>query len=383
MISLNGRSRHAITSDIGRDFVWLALGVAQHVPDLLQSYWGPQEWLETIIADPPSLENLRDQGVMVATAVQKNSLPKNRRERLLRQTRTLLWLIRSQLGEQMMFSEQVRMLLDVQPESVNSSVFETAQEGLTTILPHGDSLNQRWVDWQTTYTTTAQDILPLLLQTLYALDQNCKVILTQAKAIGYQPGELYLPADWPIRVDRLGHLVVQWGVMCEVVKAVAQRYRAGETECAVWLNYGSQQVLAQGLPSAILSDLNMYEELIPILLCDAGLPAIHAEQLQAIHKAEDALGWVEANVVLMLHGEGLRPRALRRYMMAHKLVDMKTAINQLSQLIDPIFASHIFAPLIGGPLIKAWLHQSHQSIDDLLADPPVPSSMLFEMRFGD
>jgi len=178
-------------------------------------------------------------------------------------------------------------------------------------------------------------------------------------------------------------VAAQWGVMCGTVMVVARRYEAGETECAIWLNYGPQQVLAQGLPFIILSHLNLYDQLIPALLHEAGLPAIPGEQLRAIHMAEDTLRWVEANVALMLHGEGLRPRALRRYVMANTLVDRETAETQLTQLIDPIYAAHRFASLIGGPLIKAWLAQSQQSVADLLADPPVPSTMLFEVRFGD
>lgn len=383
MTALNGQSPTAVTTDIGRDFVRLVLAVAHHMPDSLHAYWGPTEWREAITARPPSLEKLRDQAVALATAVQKSSLPKNRRERLLRQTRALLWLIRARLGEQIMFSEQVRMLLDVQPESVDNSVFVTAQEGLTPVLPDGDSLSQRWTEWQASYTTTAQAILPQLQHALCVLDQACEVIVTQAKVIAYRPEAVYLPADWPVRVDRLGHLAVQWGVVGGMVAAVAQRYEAGETECAVWLNYGPRQVLAQGLPFAILSDLNLYDELIPTLLEQAGFPSISGEQLQAIHMAEDVLCWVEPNVALMLHGEGLRPRALRRTMMTNKLVDLQTAENQLTQLANPIYAAHLFAPLIGGPLIKAWLAQRQQSVADLLADPPVPSTMLFEVRFGD
>ncbi|MCL4267318.1 MAG: hypothetical protein KJ069_29345 [Anaerolineae bacterium] len=383
MSALNGRSPIAVTTDIGADFVRLALGVAQHMPDLLHAYWGQPEWLEVIMAAPPSLESLHDQAVAVATAVQKSNLPKNRQERLLRQTRALLWLIRAQLGEQIMFSEQVRLLLDVQPESVDSSVFAAAQEGLTAVLPDGDSLSQRWADWQATYTSTAQAILPQLQQALHALDQPCEIILTQAEVIAYRPGKVYLPTDWPIRVDRLGHLVVQWGVICGVVTAVYQRYQAGETECALWLNYSPQQVLAQGLPFAILSGSNLYDELIPTLLQEVNLRVIPAEQLQAIHMAEDALHWVDASVAVLLHGEGLRPRALRRYVMANKLVDGETAETLLAQLANPIYAAHLFAPLIGSPLIKAWLAQCQQSIANLLADPPVPSTMLFAVRFGD
>ena len=382
MTALNGRAPTAVTTDIGRDFVWLALGVAQHVPELLHGYWGPPEWVEAAKANPPSLENLRDQAVAVATAVQKSNLPKNRKERLLRETRALLWLVRAQLGETIMFSEQVRLLLDIQPEGVGSEVFEAAHEGLMTVLPEGESLSQRWADWQVAYTTTITNLDLRGFENLGGL-AACEFILTETETIDFRPGKVLIPENYAVRVDRLGHLMMQWGVMCRVVTAVHQRYLSGETECAIWPNYGWQQVLAQGLPLAVLSDLNLYDELIPKLLQQVGLPAISAEQLQSIHIAEDALQWVEANTALMLHGEGLRPRALRRYVMANMLVDKETADSLLNQLADPIHAAHLFAPLIGRPLIKTWLEQSQPPMADLLADPPVPSTMLFAVRFGD
>lgn len=382
MSALNGRSPQNSTTDIGRDFVWLALGVAQHVPDLLHGYWGPPEWLEAIQINPPSLERLREQGVAVATAVQKSDLPKNRKERLLRETRALLWLVRAKLGDTIMFSEQVRLMLDVQPEGVGSEVFEAAHEGLTAVLPEGDSLTQRWADWQAACTTSIANVDLTGFENLSDLVPY-EFILTEADKIAFRPGKVCIPANYAVRVDRLGHLAVQWGAMCGMVTAVYQRYQSGETECAVWLNYGSQQVLAQGLPFAILSDLNLYDELISRLWQQTGLPNIQMEQLQTIHMAEDALGWVEANTALMLHGEGLRPRALRRFVMANKLVDGETAESLLTQLANPIYAAHLFAPLIGRPLVKAWLEQTQHAVADLLADPPVPSTMLFAVRFGD
>jgi hypothetical protein len=392
MTALNGRSQTVITTDIGKAFVQLALGVAHHVPDCLHTYWGPDEWLEAITAEPPSLKRLRDQAINVATAVQKSNLPKNRRQRLQFQTRALLWLIRAQLGEQIIFSEQVRLLLDVQPESVDSLVFSTAQEGLATVLPGGGDLSQRWIDWQAMYTMSLEDVMPHIRQVFDYLDRywpervdfNFNLVVTsKSQMITYGPKTICLPAAMPVRVDRLVHMAAQWGIMCGMVSAAAQRYEAGESESAVWLNYGPQQVLAQGLPLAILSASNPYDELIPGMLQAAGLPTIAARQLQAVHMAEDAMGWVDANVALMLHSEGLRPRILRRYMMEHKLVEKDTAENQLHQLADPVWAAHIFSRLIGGPLIKTWLDKSETTIANLFNDPPVPSTMLFEVRFGD
>jgi hypothetical protein len=390
MTALNGRSHTVITTDIGREFVQLALGVAHYAPDCLHGYWGSDEWLETVSLNPPSLEILKNRAVDVATAVQKSSLPKNRQQRLQFQTRALLWLIRARLGEQIMFREQVRLLLDLPPESVDSSVFLTAQEELAAVLPGAEGLSQRWTDWQAMYTVPLEAVLPELHRAFAYLAQFLPEsygfnldVSSHSQRITNQPQNLRLPANMPVRVDRLVHLAAQWKMMHAMVSAAAGRCQAGETEGAVWLNYGPQQVVAQGLPLVILSTSDPYNEIIPDLLQAAGLSAVTVRQLQAIHMAEDALRWVDANVALMLHGEGLRPRVLRRYMMGHKLIDRETAEAQLTYLADPFQAAHTFAALIGGPLIKTWLDQSKTNLADLLNDPPVPSTMLFEVRFGD
>jgi hypothetical protein len=107
------------------------------------------------------------------------------------------------------------------------------------------------------------------------------------------------------------------------------------------------------------------------------------EELQALHLAEDALHWAAANAALLLHGEGLRSRAVRRYLMNQGLFDADSADRLLMDLVKPVYAAHVLAPLMGGPLLKAWLAHQKRSPDELLADPPPPTTMLFELRFLD
>lgn len=390
MTAVYGLSPTADITDVGRAFTRLTLRVAHYVPDSLHGYWGPNEWLEEVAANPPSLEDLRDEAVSVATAVQKSGLPENRREMLQRQTRALLWLIRARMGEQIMFSEQVRLLLDVQPESVDNSVFLNALEGFSTALPPGDNLAQRWVDWQTTHTRPLETIVPQLRHAFACVGHSWSgsngfdvSVSSRHREVLYQPRKLILPARMSVRVDRLLHQAAQWATMWQMISAAARRFEAGETECAIWLNYGPHQVLARGLARVFLPGSELYDEIIPALLEAAGMSAGAARQLESIHLAEDVLDWVDANVVLMLHGEGLRPRVLRRHFIKDKLMESQMAEERLEYLSDPIRAAHVFAPLIGQPLVKAWLESGKGTIASLIDDPPVPSRMLFEIRFDD
>ena len=397
-------------ADIGPAYVRLALGVAQYYPGLLNNFLGPAAWLEAVRAEPPSLEMLRQHAVAVATAAQKSNLPRNRKERVLRLTRALLWLIRAKEGEQIIFSEQVRMLLDVQLESAAEEVFQTAHETLAALLPGDGPLAERWTAWQANYTIPVTQVMPWLIEAVNDLREKMKqfetVSLSPAhsngkankkdaealrltlsgdeKTFAYRPNEWRIASTASLRVDRLYHLAARWGYGGQhtVYMAAARRYAAGETECAALPNLGPDRVLTEGLPSVLLPKFNLYAETIPDLLDKAGLPAAQPERLQALHLAEDALQWAAANAALLLHGEGLRPRAIRRYLMAHALIDHEEADHLLEQLADPIRAAHIFAPLIGGPLLKAWLAQDSRSVSELLTDPPVPSTMLFEVRFN-
>jgi hypothetical protein len=384
------------TADIGAAYVRLALGLAQKVPQLLQAYLGPAEWPDAVLADPASPDLLRTHAVAVATAAQKSELPRHRRERLLRNVRALLWLIRAQAGERLIFSEQVRLLLDLKPESVDPTFFETAHDSLAQALPGSGPLAERWAEWQAQQTISGQAARPLLAGVLETLRERFgpdslltseKLKIVEVDGEGppfYQPGELHLPRSAAVRVDRLYHLAVRWGYggVHSFYSALAKRYRAGEVECAVFLNAGPDQVIVQGLPVAVLAELDLYVTAIPRLLQAAGLPDHEADRLQVIHTAEDMLQWGAANAALLLHAENLRPRAIRRHLMANALLSRDLADRLLAELSDPVQAAHVFAPLIGGPLIKTWLVQGDHPVSTVLADPPVPSTMVFELRYG-
>lgn len=392
------------TAETGAAYTRLALGVAEHVPGLLNSYFGPEAWREAVLADLPSLEQLRHHAIAVATAAQKSELGRNRRERILRNVRALLWLIRKAMGEQLIFSEQVRFLIDLKAESASEALFEAAHEALSEMLPRasllmrlrGKKLDKRWVEWQAAYTLPATEVQPLLidvlarlaewLRTKHALPtEPIRVVLIEGDGDpSYAEGELRLPEQASLRVDRLYHLAARlgYGGADSLYRASKQRYAAGEAECAVLLNLGIAQVIVEGLHQALLSELALYKTAIPELLEAAALPAIEPEQLQAIHTAEDALQWSQANAALLLYSENLRARAVRRHLMSNALMTRQQADKVLQELADPVRAAHIFAPLIGAPLIKAWLTQSKSSLSTLLTDPPVPSTMLLEVRFG-
>jgi hypothetical protein len=300
------------------------------------------------------------------------------------------------LRPQIIFSEQVRMLLDVQPESVDEAFFQAAHETLAAVLPGDGSLVERWAAWQAAYTipvAKAVALLPPVLAELGSQWQKDSVqpispitimAAEEIEEITYQPGVLTLPATGTVRIDHLYHLAARWGYggVHSLHMAAKQRYEAGDAEEAVWLNLGPDQVLAQGLSLAWLPALDLYESAIPNLLQQAGVTAVPPAELQAIHMAEDGLQWAMANAAILLYGERLRPRAVRRHLMTNALCDRETAVAHLAILSHPARAAHVFAPLIGGPLIKAWLAQDDHGLNDLITDPPVPSTMVFAVRFG-
>lgn len=365
------------TNEIGAAYARLALGLSQKVPGLLNAYVGPEEWLEAILAEPPDLLMLRHHAEAVATAAQKSQLQRNRKERLLRNVRGLLCLIRVAMGEQIMFTEQVRMLLDLRARSFRFQGFA------------------EWATWQATYTMPVTTALPLLSAAVESLrerlaahpfDLETRDLLTQGdmqvvavEGDGvpfYQQGQLCVPEQGTLRVDRLYHLAARlgYGGTHTMHTAMRQRYAAGEAECAVLLNFGPDQVIVQGLYESLLPKLDLYATAIPALLQAAGLPA-NAEQLRRIHAAEELLECSKANAALLLHQEKMRSRDVRSYLARSGLMTRQQAGRLVREVADPLRAAHVFAPLIGGILIQQWLRNDDHSISALLTDPPVPSRM--------
>gem|GEM_PF-6670455 len=202
----------------------------------------------------------------------------------------------------------------------------------------------------------------------------------------YHRGTLAVNANAKLRLDRIYHIAAQWGHggLHSIYSALRCRYDdQQDAECTLLLNLGPDQVLIQGLPHAVLAGFDIYESVLPALIQQAGHINIDSEELRAFHLIEDALQWVQANVVLMLHSEGLRPRAVRRHLTDTALMSREEADALLTILGDPIRAAHEFAPRLGGALIQHWLTKSDCSVAALLADPPVPSTMLFELQYQD
>ncbi|MCB0211012.1 MAG: hypothetical protein KDJ52_16860 [Anaerolineae bacterium] len=371
-----------LTTDIETAYVKLVLGAAHHNPALLHTYFGPAEWSTTIAADPPSPATLRQQAIDVATMVQQSQLPRHRRDWLLRNIRALLWLARSQEGEQVMFVEQVRLLLDLPPESAGELIFQTAHEGLATCLPGSGALAERWVEWQASHIIPIDQAQPLLNQALDTL----RTLLGHDNPLVIPPPDDPAVADFStgatVRADRLFHQAAQIIVEHTLHMTAARRYAEGQGESVVLLNQGPEQVIRQGLPQAILAGVDIYTDVLPKLMNRANLPPLPAADLQAIHLAEDALAWAVSNTALLLHSEGLRPRALRRHLTANALISSAEANDIMDKLADPIEAAHIFAPLIGGPLLTTWLGHRKHTLSDLLLDPPVPSMLLYEVSKG-
>lgn len=388
--------------EIGAAYARLMLGVGQKAPNFVADYWGPQAWLDAVLQTPPTWENLRQHAVAVATAAQQSDLPRNRRERILRNVRAALWLIRSGSGESMIFSEQVRMLIDLQPQGAEEGIFDTALQTLDQLLPNQDEeLADRWSTWQAQMTLPAIDALPFLkeaLETFTPLAGDSSATLNVAlqesiagdDPISYQRGTLAIDPTTPLRIDRLFHEAARWQSLHLFESSLRHRYdqATSDAECALRLNLGPDQVLINGLPQLLLNSVDLYESALPALLNKAGFDQINQAQLsindlRAIHIIENAMQWVRANVALMLHAEGLRPRAVRRHLSTAALLDRETADATAERLADPLVAAQTFAIQLGASLVPKWMEQNELTITELLADPPVPSSMMFDVKFAD
>lgn len=389
---------------IGEAYARLALDLGVHLPGFVLGCTAPPAWTPDPAADPAALTDLRHRGLNVATAIQQSALPAAEQQWLLQQVRAMLWLIRAGLGGQILFTEQVRMVLDVTPEAVADDVFEQARQALELLLPGRGPLAERWRRWQASVTITSEEAAPLLRQALAfgrerfrhlgltdGLDESVTVVLKAGgpvpavTSLGDGQSTITLPAGGAVRADRLLHLATRlgYGGWHTWFLAAQARFRSRMLpDGCVVTALGPHCVLVEGLAGLLCEQLlhqGGYAWLLGRLQAQTGLPRLPVDELQAIHAAEDALAWIAGNVALLLHTQGIRPRGVRHYVTARTPLDPAAAERLIEEALHPLERYRLYARLIGPHLVRRWVGQGDDPLARaarLLVEPHVPSDLL-------
>jgi hypothetical protein len=391
---------------IGERFVKLALAINEHLPGYVDSYFGPEPWMQeakqTGKIPLPDLVKLVES--VAADLSHSSSMNTQRKDFLARQTNAMQMSLRLLGGEKVSLAEEVRELYDVQPEWKSETIFEEAHRELDQILPVGGSLLERNQNWKKSIEIPpekVQEVLLLVTERLRGLAHQ-KFNLPEEESftvefVSNQPWGAYnnylgnyrsliqINTDQPIRIPALPGLIAHEGypghhteLSIKDEKLIRQK---NYVEHVLTLINSPSCVTAEGIATSalemVLTDDELedwyQEELLPC----AGLREIDPRRIIARNSVLDKLSGLDGNAAFMLHDQNAPPDEISAYLQRYGLYTEKEAQQTISFISNPLYRSYIFTYFVGYDLLKQLFAKADRGVyfKRLLEEPVTPSQI--------
>jgi hypothetical protein len=393
-------------TDLGKEFVHLALAIEEHLPGYVDAYFGPQEWKADATRDGKlPLPDLTERGARLANDIsQADDWDPQRRDFLARQVTAMQMSLRLLSGEKVSLAEEVHALYDVQPKWKDESSFEEAQRELDEILPAGESLRERRAAWRTSYeisTEKVRELLPYIMDTLRERTrQKFNLPAEESFTVEFvsdQPWSAYnwylgnarsridINTDLPMTLYTLPGLIAHEaypGHHTELsIKEQRLIHEKGYVEHYVNLINSPSCVVGEGIATSALETVFSEAELEAWfrseLLPRAGLPHGDAAKITAFFKATDKMAGLTGNAAFMLHDQQKSEAEIINYSQKYGLISEKEAQQGIKFISNPLYRSYTFTYHVGYDLLKELFARKDRDtyFKRLLEEPVTPNQI--------
>ena len=393
---------------LGEEFVKLALAIEQHLPGYVDSYFGPDEWMDQAkqAGKLPLPELAKKADLFAMDLSQADELDSQRKDFLARQVAAMQMSLRLLSGEKVSLAEEVRGLYDIQPVWKDESIFEEAHKEWDQALPPGDSLAERLQTWRRSLeipVERVQEILPVIITKLRTLTSerfglpegenfSLQFVSDQPWSAynwylgGYQ-SRIDFNTDLPMRVSALPDLVAHEGypghhteLSIKEQKLIRERKYYEHT---LTLINSPSCVISEGIATSALetvltdSELEDWyrEEILPL----AGLAHIDARKLVEIGIASTKLAALTGNAAFMLHDQQKSEDEISRYVQRYGLRTEKEAQKTIQFISNPLYRSYTFTYHIGYDLLEELFAHANRDREAyfkrLLEEPVTPGQI--------
>lgn len=397
---------------LSEEYIRLALAIEQYLPGYIDSYFGPDEWLnQAREAGKLPLRDLTERADRLATGISQaddrdppNEFGAQRRDFLAHQVTAMQMSLRLLSGEKVSLAEETRGLYDVQPEWKAESNFEEAHRELDQALPPGDSLPERMQAWSRSLEISVEKvrkILPAVTKRLRELThqkfhlpegENFSLEFVSDKPwsaynwyLGGYQSRIDFNTDLPIKVSILPDLVAHEGypghhTELSIKEQKLVRERKYDEHKLTLINAPSC-VIAEGIATTaretVLTDAELEDwfrvEILPL----AGMTHIDAARLMAVSRASRKMDGLGGNAAFMLYDQKKSETEIKQYVQKYGLRSEKEAQQTLRFISDPLSRSYVFTYHIGYDLLgDLFAHGNREAyFKRLLQEPVTPGQI--------
>jgi hypothetical protein len=407
---------------VARDYLLLALRLDQHLPGVVDAYFGPAD-----LKAQTELEPERPPAVLAAdAAVLRDRLPAEigddaRRDWLELQLRALETQASVLAGRTLPYVEQVERCFAWTPVRRDDSLFDAAAAELDALLPGDGSLDGRLRAMDAGWTLpvdAARDVVDRLVARFRAGSERAFGLPdgedVRVAFVRDQPWSGYdwfdgggrsrvdLNTDLPLRLPALlstvahetypgHHLEHAWKERTLVEERrhlEASVLTINTPECLIsegLANLGRELVLADDQVPALLEELARVAGL-PVAADEVALreAAERAPRVAAIRKVLDA---TRVNAALLRHADGRSHDEVLDYLVTVGRFARETAAKRLEFIEHPMWRTYVFVYTEGEELLRRWLDAAppERRVDRfgrLLREPLTPVAIAAQLAGG-
>ncbi len=386
-----GGEREILAPDpIAGDYILLGLRLDQHIPGLVDGYFGPADLkAEVDIGQLRSPARLTADAESLIERLADEVADEGRRDWLGAQLTALRTQAAALAGDELPYLEHLARCFAWTPERRDEAIFEAAAGDLDSILPGPQPLAERLAAWDARFEIPV-DRLPGVVDWLVGRfrarsaglfglprGEDLKVsIVTNQPWSGYNwydgglRSRVDINTDLPVRAADLVHTVAHEtfpGHHLEHAWKEADLVdRSGRLEAAILLINTPECLVSEGLADlgyTFASPRDEEADLLVELFDRAGLSIATdpeaardaAERTVAIRRPRRRLSEVLVNAALMRHADGASHEETLNYLIGVGRTAPPIAEKRLEFIEHPLWRTYVFVYDEGEALLRRWL----------------------------
>ncbi|HET7474048.1 MAG TPA: hypothetical protein VFJ71_13045 [Candidatus Limnocylindrales bacterium] len=386
-----GGHRHIPAPDpIAHDYLLLVLRIDQHIPGLIDGYFGPADLkARSDIEELRPAPRLVDDAAALLERIASEEPEADRRRWLTAQTIALRTHAEALAGHPLPYLDHVERCFEWRPVRRDEGVFEDAAAEIDRLLPGTEPLAARLAAWDRQFTIPPDRVLPVATwlverfreraATTFGLPEGEQLrirIVSKQPWTGYnwfdgaRGSRVDINADLPARAAELVHVAAHESYpghhLEHAWKEAELVDRRGRLEASVLTINTPECLISEGLadlghrfasPAAEEADLlvEVYDRAGLEVADDPAAARAAAETSVALAGPRRRLTESRVNAALMRHEDGLDHETVLAWLERVGRYAPDVAAKRLEFIEHPLWRTYVFVYHEGEALLRRWL----------------------------
>ena len=404
---------------IASEYLLLGLRLDQHMPGLVDAYYGPASLKAQVEIEPKRTPAaLRDDAASLRARVAEEIDAPDRRTWLTAQLVALETQASVLAGDPVRYEEHVARAFDFEPRRIPDHVFDEAASRLEVLLPGDGDLVARVDAWDAQLEIPDERLSAVVdwlidrfrarSDALFGRPEGDRLSVTIVRnqpwsAYNWYDGGLRsrvdintdLPASAPTFAHAVAHETFP-GHHLEHAWKEADLVERGRIECSLVLINTPESFISEGLADLGVDfalpegdRVDLFEELFQLasvpLAADPERLRRAAEAAADLREARQTLRASRVNAALMLHADGAPREDALRYLVQVGRFPPHVAEKRLEFLEHPLWRTYVFAYSEGEALLRRWVDAVPEAdrpgrFARLLHEQLTPGAILADLR---